>query len=125
MIDLPIILLILLGIGTILTGLLALTLYRDPVTGMEEATHRPEQLPLVMIDRYIAITVIQAGLFLFGSLEMVAVFCVAGIIMGFGDGPIYKRAGYPHIKHTASGCIGLVGLIFTLYYIAQNGAVGL
>jgi hypothetical protein len=89
---------------------------------MAEATHRPEQLPLVMIDRYLAVTVIQIGLFFFGSLEMVAVFCVAGMIMGFGDGLIYSRAGHPHMKHTSSGILALVALCVTLYFIVTSGA---
>lgn len=122
MTDLPILLLILLGVGSVLTGLLALAFYRDPVTGMAQATHLPEKLPLLMIDRYLAITVIQAGLFFFGSLEMVAVFCVAGMIMGFGDGLIYARAGHPHIKHTFAGILGFVALCVTVYYIVAGGA---
>ena len=120
--NLPIILLILLGVGAVLTGLLALAFYRDPAEGMAEATHRPEQLPLVMIDRYLAVTVIQIGLFFFGSLEMVAVFCIAGMIMGLGDGLIYARAGYPHMKHTSSGILALVALVVTLYFIVTSGA---
>ncbi len=123
MMGLPIIILILLGVGAILTGLLALAFYRDPVKGMEEATHRPEMLPLVMIDRYVAVTVIQVGLFFFGSLEMVAVFCVAGMVMGFGDGLIYSRAGYPHAKHTSSGVLAFVALIVTLFYIFKSSGV--
>lgn len=121
--DLPIILLILLGVGAVLTALLALAFYRDPVKGMEGSTHRPEKLPLVMIDRYLAVTVIQIGLFFFGSLEMVAVFCVAGMIMGLGDGLIYARAGHPHVKHTSSGVLAFVALIVTLFYIFKSSGV--
>lgn len=117
MISLPIPLLILLAVGAALTGLLAWAFYRDPVKGMAEATHLPEKLPLVMIDRYIAVTIFQIGLFFFGSLEMVAVFCVAGAVMGLGDGLIYARAGKPHMKHTSSGLLALFALAVTLYYI--------
>lgn len=121
MMDLPWIILALLLIGGVLTGVLALAFYRDPVKGMAEATHRPEQLPLVMIDRYIAVTIIQIGLFFFGSLEMVAVFCVAGAVMGLGDGLIYARAGHPSAKHTSSGILAVVALMVTLYYIFSAG----
>ena len=57
------------------------------------------------------------GLIFFGSLEMVAVFCVAGAIMGLGDGLIYSQAGFTHWKHTITGILALVGLIIALYYI--------
>lgn len=114
-------LLILLGIGAVMTAILAITFYRDPIKGMTEATHLPEKLPLVMIDRYIGITIIQVGLILFGSLEMIAMFCLAGIVMGFGDGLIYARAGHSHAKHTASGLLALTGFAVSLYYISGAG----
>lgn len=120
MTQLPWILVALLGVGAVLVLSLAWVFYKDPVKGMAEATHRPEQLPLVMIDRYVAVAVIQIGLVFFGSLEMVAIFCVAGMIMGFGDGLIYKSAGHPHIKHTASGVLALVGFVLTLYFIVAG-----
>jgi hypothetical protein len=117
MLSLPWILVALLGVGAVMVLSLAWVFYKDPVKGMAEATHRPEQLPLVMIDRYVAVAVIQIGLVLFGSLEMVAVFCIAGMIMGFGDGFIYQRAGHPHMKHTVSGVLALVGFVLTVYFI--------
>ncbi|MEL6451072.1 MAG: hypothetical protein AAFQ19_07410 [Pseudomonadota bacterium] len=120
MTDLPVIIVLLLCVGTLIVGTLAWTFYADPVKGMAQATHRPEQLPLVMIDRYVAIGVIQIGLVFFGNLQMVAVFCVAGAVMGLGDALIYARAGYPHIKHTVSGLIAVLGLILSLYFIAMG-----
>ena len=120
MFQLPWILMALLGAGSLLVLSLAWVFYKDPVEGMAQATHRPEQLPLVMIDRYVAVAVIQIGLVLFGNLQMAAMFCVAGMIMGFGDGYIYARAGHPHIKHTLSGVLALVGLVLTLYFIAAG-----
>ncbi|MDF1727123.1 MAG: hypothetical protein P1U53_05160 [Sulfitobacter sp.] len=117
MTDLPIILVVLLGVGALMVWSLAWAFYSDPVKGMASATHRPEKLPLVLVDRYIAVGLIQLGLIFFGSLEMVAVFCVAGAVMGLGDGLIYARAGHPHAKHTMSGVLALVGLAITLYFI--------
>lgn len=53
---------------------------------------------------------------------MIAVFCVAGAVMGLGDGLIYHRAGHPHIKHTLSGVLALGGLAVTVFYIMlRNG----
>ncbi|NRB03798.1 MAG: hypothetical protein HRU30_11100 [Rhodobacteraceae bacterium] len=120
MINLPIIIVVLLGIGAMMVAALAYAFYRDPEKGMAQATHRPEQLPLVMVDRYIAVALIQVGLIFFGNLEMVAVFCVAGAVMGLGDGLIYHRAGFPHIKHTSTGVLSLMGLMITLYYLAAG-----
>ena len=120
MTGLPLILVALLGIGAVMVLSLAWAFYQSPDKGFEMTTHRPEQLPNVMIDRYIAVGVIQIGLIFFGNLPMVAVFCIAGVIMGLGDGLIYARAGHPHWKHTSSGLLALIGLAVTLYYIAAG-----
>ncbi|MEO0939630.1 MAG: hypothetical protein AAFY38_15860 [Pseudomonadota bacterium] len=120
MTDLPLILVILLGVGILIVMPLALAFARDPQKGFEMSTHRHEQLPYVMVDRYLGIAVIQLGLIFFGNLEMVAVFCVAGAIMGLGDGLIYARAGHPHIKHTISGLIAILGLVLTLYFLVTS-----
>ncbi|WP_299350054.1 hypothetical protein [uncultured Shimia sp.] len=122
MTSLPIILVLLLGVGALMVFALAYAFYSDPEQGMAQATHRPEKLPLVMIDRYIAVGVIQIGLIFFGSLEMVAVFCVAGAIMGLGDGLIYAKAKLPHMKHTSSGLLAVLGLVVTLFYLNAGGA---
>lgn len=116
----PVPLLVLLGIGAAMTALLAYTFWQNPEKGMADATHLPEKLPLVMIDRYIGVTIIQIGLIFFGSLEMIAVFCVAGAVMGLGDGLIYARAGEPHTKHTLSGVLAIVGLAVTVFYILKR-----
>jgi len=120
MTDLPLILVALLGIGILIVMPLAWAFYSDPQKGFDMSTHRHEQLPYVMVDRYLGIAVIQLGLIFFGSLEMVAVFCVAGAIMGLGDGLIYARAGHPHIKHTISGLIAVFGFVLTMYFILAS-----
>ncbi|MEO0390776.1 MAG: DUF4267 domain-containing protein [Pseudomonadota bacterium] len=117
MTDLPLILVALLGVGILIVLPLAWAFYSDPEKGMAQATHRLEQLPYVMVDRYLAVAIIQLGLIFFGNLEMVAVFCVAGAVMGLGDGLIYKRAGHPHIKHTISGLIAVLGFVLTMYFL--------
>ncbi len=117
MTSLPILIVVLLLVGAAMVLLLAWAFYSDPQKGMAQATHRLEQLPLVMVDRYVAVGVLQIGLIFFGNLEMVAIFCIAGAIMGLGDGLIYARAGHPHIKHTSSGVLALLGLGVTLYYM--------
>jgi hypothetical protein len=113
---------VLLALGTALVLTFAYAFYSDEEKAFALSTHRREKLPLVMVDRYIAMAVIQLGLILFGSLEMVAVFCVAGAVMGLGDGLIYARAGHTHIKHTASGLFAVFGFLLTLYFINSGAA---
>ena len=117
---LPLILILLLLFSAMLVFVLAWLFYSDPQKAFKFSTHRPEKLPDVMVDRYIGIGIIQVGLIFFGSLEMVAVFCVAGAVMGLGDGLIYARAGYPHFKHTSAGLLAVAALLLTLYFIATG-----
>lgn len=113
----PLLLQVFLGLAAILVAGLSLAFWRDPEAGMRLATHRKDQLPRVMADRYLAVAVIAVGLIVWGSVEMVAVFFAASAIMGLGDGWIYARAGLPHGKHTATGVLALIALAITLAHL--------
>lgn len=108
-------------LAALLVGVLAWLFWTNPEEGFRQSTHRPEQLPYVMADRYTAVAIIALGLVFFGTLEMIAVFFVAAAVMGLADGAIYARAGLPHWKHTASGLLALVALALTLFTLFTTG----
>ncbi|MGR3712097.1 MAG: hypothetical protein ACU0A6_03130 [Shimia sp.] len=115
---------ILLGFGgAIVTGILAVTFWRDPVAGMKSATHRLEQLPQVMTDRYVAFTFLALAAAWHGDAGVIAVLFVAFAFMGFADGMIYARAGHPHIKHTAAGVAAALVAAVAAWTELSNGAV--
>ena len=101
----------------ILSGL-ALAFWTNPARGMAQTTHRLEQLPLVMADRYTAFALLAVAVILFGDLRLYAAFFAVCAFMGFADGVIYARAGHPHMKHTFSGVLSVIALGVTLTALA-------
>lgn len=101
----------------ILSGL-ALAFWTNPARGMAQTTHRLEQLPLVMADRYTAFALLAIAVILFGDLRLYAAFFAVCAFMGFADGVIYARAGHPHMKHTFSGVLSVIALGVTLTALA-------
>jgi hypothetical protein len=110
-----------LGIAVLLVGSLAWLFWTDPERGLRESTHRLENLPSVMADRYTAFGVLGIGMMLFGDYPIITVYFLAGAIMGLCDGAIYARAGHPHLKHTASGVLSLLAMIVTAVAWATAG----
>lgn len=109
--------------GAVVTGVLALIFWRDPEAGMAAATHRPEKLPLVMIDRYVAFTFLALAAAWHGDAGVIAVLFVAFAFMGLADAVIYARAGHPFIKHAAAGVAAfLVAIVATLAETTHGAA---
>ncbi|TCL09854.1 hypothetical protein BXY66_1919 [Shimia isoporae] len=109
--------------GTVVTGILAFTFWRDPEAGMKSATHRLEQLPQVMTDRYVAFVFLSLAAAWHGDAGVIAVLFTAFAFMGFADGVIYARAGHPHIKHTAAGVAAALVAAVAAWTELSNGAV--
>ncbi|QLQ18594.1 MAG: hypothetical protein HZT43_07890 [Exiguobacterium profundum] len=97
---------------------LALAFWTNPARGLVQTTHRVEQLPLVLADRYTAFAALALAVILFGDLRLYATFFAVCAFMGFADGLIYARAGHPHMKHTLSGVLSAVALGVSLAALA-------
>ena len=95
-------------------GVLAFAFWSNPARGLQQTTHRVQQLPLVMADRYTAFALMAVAILVFGDLRLTAAFFAVCAFMGFADGLIYARAGHPHMKHTLSGVLSVVALGVTL-----------
>lgn len=100
-------------IGVVLVGYMAFLFWTDPAKGLRETTHRLEKLPYVLADRYTAFAVLGLGMIFFGNNAIITVYFLSGAIMGLCDGVLYARAGHPHIKHTASGVLSVIAMIFS------------
>ena len=93
---------------------MALLFWRDPQNGLKQTTHRLENLPLVLANRYTAFAILAAAILISGDLTLLAVFFGVSALMGLADGWSYARSNLPHIKHTASGLLAVVALGITL-----------
>lgn len=103
-----------------LTGLFGILFLLNPARGMAMASHRLEQLPLVMSDRYIGTAFLLLGVLLFGDWRLLAWFTAVVGIAGLGDVLIYARARTPIAPHLIASL--LYGSAATFAWIAHlNG----
>ena len=92
----------------------------NPAKGLALASHRLEQLPLVMSDRYIGTAFLLLGVLLFGDYRLLAWFLAVVGIAGLGDVLIYARAKAPILPHLIASA--LYGVAATLAWTAHlNG----
>ena len=95
---------------------------RDPVKGMLQTTHHPEQLPQVMTGRYIALTAFALGATIYGNMAVIAFLFAVFAFLGFADAIIYTHAGRPAAKHLIAGVTALAVAACALAAIYQTGA---
>ena len=110
------------ALGVAVTGTLAAVFLHDPVKGMAQTTHHPDQLPQVMTGRYIALTVLTLGATLFANLTVIAFLFAVLAFLGFADATIYTRAGKPALKHFVAGLTALAVMALALAATTQTGA---
>jgi hypothetical protein len=107
--------------GVVLTGWLAAIFVVDPVRGMARVSHRLEDLPKVMADRYIAFMALAAGATWYGDLAVIAYLFAVFAFMALADAVIYVRVNKPFLPHLLAGiaaaCVALVAL-----FAQTNGA---
>jgi hypothetical protein len=106
----------------VLTGLFGMLFLLNPARGLALASHRIEQLPLVMSDRYIGTAFLLLGVLMFGDHRLLAWFLAVVGVVGLADVVIYARARAPVMPHVIAAA--LYGLAAALAYTAHlNGPV--
>lgn len=108
--------------GVLISGSIVVICLPDPAAGLVKLTHRTEQLPQVMLDRYIAFFGFSIFAALYGDLHVIAAWAVALGFMAFADSFIYARLGKPYLKHLGAGIAALVVLCVVLIALNTNGA---
>ena len=110
------------ALGVAVTASLAAVFIRDPVKGMAQTTHHPDQLPQVMTGRYIALTALALGATIYGNLSVIAFLFAVFAFLGFADAFIYARAGRPALKHVIAGATAFAVMSVALAALYQTGA---
>lgn len=90
-------------IGGLVTLYLAVDFAHDPEGAMRRATHRPEQLPQVMVGRYAAFTALAVGAGLYGDPWPILFLFLVFACVSFFDAWVYARDGHPWGPHAAAG----------------------
>lgn len=114
--------LVLSAAGVLVTAALAGVFLYDTETGLRQTTHRAEDLPKVMTDRYIAMAALALGATLYGDLNVIAFLFAAFAFMGFADALIYARGGHPISKHVNAGTAAAIVAVVAGLAQTSNGA---
>ncbi len=105
----------------VLTGSFGFLFAANPAKGMAAASHRPEQLPMVMADRYIGTAALLLGVILWGDWWLLFWFTAVVGIAGLGDVYIYARAGHPTAPHLIASLIyGAAALLALSAHLTQG-----
>ena len=75
--------------GIAITGLLAVMFLRDPVRGMEQVTHRLENLPQIMAGRYTGFFFLAVGATLYRDLTVITALFAVFAFVSFFDTWVY------------------------------------
>jgi len=110
------------AVGALVTARLSWIFFQDPEAGLLDTTHRAEQLPQVMTDRYVAMTFLAIAAAIYGDPLVIVVLFISFSFMGFADALIYRRAGHPIVKHVAAGAAALIVVVVALFAHLKNGA---
>ncbi len=108
--------------GVAVTGGIAALCLRDPVAGLAFLTHRIEQLPHVMTDRYVALFGFSLFATLYGDLNVLIAWSLFLAFLAIADAAIYARLGKPYMKHLSSGVAALVAFAVFVAALKTNGA---
>ena len=111
------------SLGVAVTASLAALFIRDPVRGMVQTTHHPDQLPQVMTGRYVALTALALGATLYGNMVVIAFLFAVFAFLGFADAFIYSRAGRPALKHVIAGITAMSVMAVAIGALYQTGAM--
>ncbi len=109
-------------IGAMIPAYIGVLFAFDPVKALPQATHRLEQLPLVMVDRYAAFALFALAAAWSGDMRVIAATFAILAVPGLGDAFIYARAGHPFRKHLAAGLAALFVSALAFAAIPTNGA---
>lgn len=90
-------------IGGLVPLWLAYDFWRDPEGAMKRATHRWQDLPTVMVGRYLAFGALAIGAALHGDPKVILYLFSVFSAVSFFDAGIYWRAGHPFGPHLAAG----------------------
>jgi hypothetical protein len=106
--------LILAGIGCVWTGLLAIAFLRDPAHGMTMTSHTEDQLPRVMVGRYVLLVALAVAALIYRDLRVIAFLYSGFAFLGFADAFIYSRVRKPAAKHVMAGISALIVVLVAL-----------
>ena len=109
--------------GVAVTGVIACICLYNPTAGLARLSHELEQLPNVMLARYIAIFGFSLFAAYYADFIVLLAWLSAASFMALFDAAIYARQGKPYGTHLTAGVLTVIAMILIAATISSNGSL--
>lgn len=109
--------------GVAVTGVIACICLFNPAAGMAKLGHEVEQLPNVMLGRYIAIFGFSLFAAYYADFIVLLAWLTAAGFMAFFDAVLYARQSKPYGTHLVAGILTFIAIILVIATISSNGSL--
>jgi hypothetical protein len=104
------------GIGALIPAYIAAVFALAPAdVALAQATHRRDELPRVMVNRYATFALFGGAAALSGDMMIISATFAILSVPGLGDTLIYARRGHSYVKHLAAGLGALLVSALALF----------
>lgn len=107
--------------GVFVTAVIAGLCLRNPTTGLAALHHELDQLPNVMLGRYLAIFGFSFFAAWYGDFIVLLAWLTTAAFMAFFDAVLYARQNKPYITHLSAGILTTVAIFLVLATLSTNG----
>ena len=109
--------------GVFVTAVIAGLCLRNPTTGLAVLHHEIDQLPNVMLGRYLAIFGFSVFAAWYGDFVVLLAWLTAAAFMAFYDAVLYARLNKPYMTHLTAGILTAVAIILVIITLSTNGTL--
>ncbi len=109
--------------GVTVTGIIACICLYNPAAGLAKLGHDVEQLPNVMLGRYIAIFGFSLFAAYYADFIVLLAWLTAAGFMALFDAVLYARQSKPFGTHLAAGALTVIAIFLIIAAISSNGSL--
>lgn len=109
--------------GVAVTGVIASICLYNPTAGLAKLNHELDQLPNVMLGRYIAIFGFSFFAAYYADFIVLIAWLTAASFMALFDAALYARQNKPYGTHLTAGILTVIAIILIVAAIFSNGSL--
>ena len=109
--------------GVAVTGVIACICLYNPAAGLAKLSHEIEQLPTVMLGRYLAIFGFSFFAAYYADFIVLLAWLTAASFMALFDAALYARQSKPYGTHLAAGVLTVIAIGLIVAAIFSNGSL--
>lgn len=109
--------------GVAVTGVIACICLYNPAAGLAKLSHEVEQLPTVMLGRYLAIFGFSVFAAYYADFIVLLAWLSAAGFMALFDAALYAHHRKPYGTHLAAGVLTVIAIGLIVAAIFSNGTL--